>query len=232
MPLRKWISSANFAINGILHAARTERHMRYHFYAAIIVLIVSFSLGINRFEFITISILVILVLLAEMINTAVEAVVDLVSEEFHIKAQSAKDIAAGAVLVTAFGATAIGYIILFPYMKKAFNEGITIAVHTHEDIALISLVITFILVIIMKAYFGRGLPLHGGMPSGHAAVSFSVWTIVTVTSKAVLPSLLVFALALVIAQSRVSTGAHRPTEVVVGAVLGIVVTFSLFQFFT
>jgi diacylglycerol kinase (ATP) len=232
MPLRKWICSANFAINGILHAARTERHMRYHFYAAIAVLILSFSLGITRYEFITISIIVILVLLAEMINTAVEAVVDLVSEEFHIKAQAAKDIAAGAVLVTASGAIAIGYIILFPYCKKAFNEGIIIATHAHEDIAIIALVITFITVIIMKAYFGRGLPLRGGMPSGHAAVSFSIWTTVTIVSKNFLPSLLVLALAVVIAQSRVSTGAHRPSEVIAGAVLGTIITFSLFQFFT
>lgn len=232
MPLRKWITSANFAINGILHAAQTERHMRYHFYAAIIVLIASFSLGITRFEFVTISIIVILVLLAEMINTAIEAVVDLVSEEFHIKAQEAKDIAAGAVLVTASGALATGYIILFPYCKKAFKEGITIATHSHEDVALIALVITFISVIILKAYLGRGLPLRGGMPSGHAAVSFSVWTIVTLISKTLLPSLLVLALAMVIAQSRVSTGAHRPLEVIAGAVLGTIITFSLFKIFT
>jgi diacylglycerol kinase (ATP) len=232
MPLRKWITSANFAINGILHAAQTERHMRYHFYAAIIVLIASFSLGITRYEFVAIAIVVILVLLAEMINTAIEAVVDLVSEEFNIKAQAAKDIAAGAVLVTASGALAIGYIILFPYCKKAFKEGITLVNHSHEDVALIALTITFIAVIILKAYLGRGLPLRGGMPSGHAAVSFSIWTIVTIISKTLLPSLLVFALALIIAQSRVSTGAHRPSEVVAGAMLGMVITFSLFMLFT
>ena len=66
MPLRKWIKSADFAIEGILHAARTQRHLRYHFYSATAVLLVSYVLGVTRTEFMIISLSVIAVLLGDV----------------------------------------------------------------------------------------------------------------------------------------------------------------------
>ena len=79
MPLRKWIKSADFAIEGILHAARTQRHLRYHFYSAAAVLLISYIFGVSRIEFMIISLSVIAVLLSEMFNTAIEAIVDIIS---------------------------------------------------------------------------------------------------------------------------------------------------------
>ena len=79
MPLRKWIKSADFAIEGILHAARTQRHLRYHFYSAAAVLLVSYIFGVSRTEFMIISLSVIAVLLSEMFNTAIEGIVDIIS---------------------------------------------------------------------------------------------------------------------------------------------------------
>ncbi|RMD52965.1 MAG: phosphatase PAP2 family protein [Nitrospirae bacterium] len=232
MPLKKWIKSANNAINGIIEAARTERHLRYHFYSAILVFICSLILDINRYDFLAISIIIIIVLLAEMINTSIEYVVDLITEEYNVKAKAAKDVAAGAVLVTAAGAVVIGYLILFPYLKDFVRRGIRIAHHGSENIAMVAIVITIIIVIITKAYFKSGQPLRGGMPSGHAAVAFSIWMTVTLVSKTFLSSLLVFILAVVIAYSRVSHGIHRPIEVVVGALLGTSITYLLFLLFT
>lgn len=231
-PLKKWIESANNAINGIIYAAKTERHIRYHFYAAIFILLTSFVLGVNRYEFLAIAIAVILVLLAEMMNSAIESVVDLLTKEYKESAKAAKDIAAGAVLVTASGSVAIGYIILLPYFKEIMNNGLKIATHPIEYIAVVAIVITIIIVIISKAYFQRGQPLRGGMPSGHTAIAFSIWTIVTVISRTFLSSFLVLALALIIAHTRVSSGIHRPIEVITGAALGIFITYTLLKLFT
>lgn len=105
--LKKWFKSANFAIEGILHAAKTQRHLRYHFYTAAFVLLLIYILGISRFEFLIITLSAIAVLLAEMFNTAIETVVDIISPEESEKARIAKDIAAGAVLITAFGVAVI-----------------------------------------------------------------------------------------------------------------------------
>ena len=90
MPLKKWIKSVNFAIEGILHAARTQRHLRYHFYSAAVVLLVSYILGVSRIEFMIISLSVIAVLLSEMFNTAIEAIVDIISPNHSEKARIVK----------------------------------------------------------------------------------------------------------------------------------------------
>lgn len=232
MPLRKWIKSANHAIEGILHAAKTQRHVRYHLYSAILILIISFVLGIKWSEFAILIILLAVVLSAEMLNSAIESIADVLFKEYDPRAKVIKDMAAGAVLVTAIGALIIGYIILFGPVRKFFHTGLSVAQHAGGDVAVVALIVVLILVVITKTFFGKGEPLRGGMPSGHAAVSFSIWIAVTLISERFVPSLLVFAMAVVIAQSRVSTGAHRPIEVVAGALLGITVTFLLFKIFS
>lgn len=231
MPLRKWVESANYAIEGILHAVKTQRHLRYHLCTALLILLLSLFLGISQFEFIAIAIIVIIVLGVEMLNTAVEATVDILFKEYDTRAKIIKDIAAGAVLIVSIGAVVVGYIIFLPYFKKTFSNGLKIAKHAGEDIAIIALVVVLILVIITKTFFGRGLPLRGGMPSGHTAIAFSVWVAVTFISEAFLPSFLIFILAVLIAQSRVTVGIHSPWEVVLGALLGSIVTFFLFKVF-
>jgi diacylglycerol kinase (ATP) len=166
-----------------------------------------------------------------MLNTAIEATIDIIFKEYDKRAKIIKDIAAGAVLITAVGAAVIGYIILLPSFKNIFYRGLTIAKHSGEDIAIIALVVVLILVVITKTFSGKGLPLRGGMPSGHAAVAFSIWVAVTLLTKAILPSLLILILAILIAQSRVSVRIHKPWEVILGALLGSVVTFLLFKLF-
>ncbi|MEW6739223.1 MAG: diacylglycerol kinase [Nitrospirota bacterium] len=231
MPLRKWIDSANNAIEGILHAAKTQRHLRYHFYSAVAVLVLSYILGVARTDFLIISIAVILVLLAEMINTAIEYVVDMISPEHSEKARVAKDVAAGAVLITAFGAAVLGYIILFPYFSRVFEQGIDVAKHSKEEITLITVILVLILVVVLKAYSGKGHPLRGGMPSGHSAIAFAAWVAVTYITGSFIASLLSFLLSVLIAQSRVAVKVHSPSEVIAGAILGAGITLVLFIIF-
>ena len=232
MFFERWWRSANCAIEGILHAAKTQRHLRYHYFSAVTVLLLSYMLGVSRIEFLFIALSVIAVLLAEMFNTAIETLVDMVSPELSEKARVAKDIAAGAVLVTVFGVAIIGYIILFPYLREVFYSGISVTKHTDEEIALIAFVMVLILVIISKSYFGKGLPLRGGMPSGHAALAFASWVAVTYITENFIASLISFAVAGVIAQSRVGTKAHTVWEVVLGSLMGASVTFLLFRIFS
>ena len=232
MPLRKWVKSANFAIEGILHAAKTQRHLRYHFYSAAVVLLASYILGVSRTEFLIISLSVIAVLLAEMLNTAIEAIVDIISTEHNEKARIVKDIAAGAVFVTAFGVAVVGYIILFPYIRDVFNKGLYITKHSKEEIAIMSFILVLILVVITKATTGKGHPLRGGLPSGHAALAFSVWVAITYITESFITSLLCFTLAALIAQSRIIRKIHTRWEVILGSLMGALVTFLLFRLFS
>ncbi len=232
MPLRKWLKSANYAIEGILHGAKTQRHLRYHFFSAAFVLFLSYLLGISRLEFVIISLAVIVVISTEMLNSAIETIVDILSPEYSEKARVAKDIAAGTVLIAAFGAAVLGYIILFPYLKALFIDGFKIAHHSKEEVALIAVILVMILVIITKSYFGKGHPLRGGMPSGHSALAFSVWVSVTYLTGNFVVSLLCFILAVWIAQSRIEVKVHNYWEVILGALMGATVTFLLFSLFS
>jgi len=232
MPLRRFIDSANHAINGILYAAKTQRHMRYHLYSAVGVLVLSLVLGVSWSEFAILVILSIIVLSAEMLNTAIEDIINILFRDYDRRAKAIKDIAAGAVLITAIGALIIGYIILFRPLSRFFYTGLEIARHLEQDIAIMALIAVLIMVIITKSFFHRGTPLRGGMPSGHAAVAFSVWVSVVFLSGNFVISLLVFILAVLIAQSRVAVGVHRPWEVILGALVGITVTYLLFKVFS
>ncbi|GAB4390328.1 MAG: diacylglycerol kinase [Thermodesulfovibrionales bacterium] len=232
MPVRQWIRSANFAIEGILQAARTQRHLRYHFYAAAAVLLFSYAAGVTKIHFLIISLAVIAVLLAEMLNTAMESVVDLLSPDRHDKARAAKDIAAGAVFITAFGAAIIGYVVLMPYARKIFDKGLRVAKHTSEEISIIALVLVLMVVVLMKSRLGKGHPLSGGMPSGHAALAFAAWVAVTFITENLIASILCFLLAAGIARSRVTQKIHGPWEVFVGALIGSLITFALFRVFS
>jgi len=231
MKPRNFVESANLAMEGILYAAKTQKHMRYHFWAAGIVILVSLLLGVSRIEFLILSFIILLVLLTEMFNTAIEAVIDLVSPEYNHLAKVAKDVSAGAVFLASVGAVVTGYLILFPYIKYPFTHVVTSIESAPEHLTLIALILVIIAVVLTKSYSKTGRPFYGGLPSGHSAVSFSISTAVVFLTKNLLLSILTFILALLVAYSRVAMGIHTIREIVLGAILGTVVTFILFQLF-
>ena len=232
MPLKRWIKSANFAIEGILHGTKTQRHLRYHLYSAAGILVLCYILGISRNDFLVIALMVIVVLVAELFNTAFETMVDMLSPDHSEKARITKDVAAGAVLTTAFGAAVIGYIVLMPYIRRGFQTGFHIAKHSGEDISIMAVILVLILVVITKAYLGKGTPLRGGIPSGHSALAFSLWVGVSYTTGNAFASVFSFVLAAVIAASRVTSRIHTVWEVVLGGAIGASLTFLLFQIFS
>ena len=83
MKPKNWVQRVNLAIEGVIYAVKTQRHMRYHLVAALAALIMGLILNISRYEFILLSMAIVLVLATEMLNTAIEAIVDMISEEFH-----------------------------------------------------------------------------------------------------------------------------------------------------
>lgn len=218
-------------MEGILYAAKTQRHMRYHLWAAGAVILISLLLGVTRTEFLMLSFIIILVLLSEMFNTSIEAVIDLLSPEYNHLAKIAKDVAAGAVFLASLGAVVTGYLILFPYIKYPFPGVITYLENASEHITLIGIILVIIAVVLFKSHSKRGRPFYGGLPSGHSAVSFSISTAVAFLTKNALISILTFILALMVAYSRVSMGIHTMREIMLGAILGIVITVLLFQVF-
>ena len=108
---KKLINSFKYAIEGFVSSFKTERNMKIHVLAMIIVIILGFYLKINLIEWCFIALAIALVIGAELFNTAIETIVDMVSPEKNPKAKLAKDISAAAVLCFAIGAAVVGIII-------------------------------------------------------------------------------------------------------------------------
>jgi len=232
MKPKNWVQSANVAIDGIIYSVKTQRHMRYHLYAALGALVLSLVLNISRTDFTLLCMAIVLVLVTELLNTAIETTVDMISTEYHPKAKLAKDIAAGVVLIASIGALTLAYLILYPAMREAvIHRHWRLMKAPHDVVAFVSLAAVVITVIIIKAFVGKGEPLRGGMPSGHAALSFSIWTAAWYLTDSLPIIVLTLLLAIMVSWSRYSSGIHRPIEVMAGALLGAGVTFLFFLVF-
>ena len=228
-----WVQRANVAIEGIIYAVKTQRHMRYHLVAALAALVLSLVLNITREDFILLAMAIILVLVTEMLNTAIEFTVDMISKTYDPQAKIVKDIGAGVVLLASIGALTLAYFILYPALKAAFLNGQWRPRKAPDDVvAFVSLAVVVIVVIIVKALLGKGEPLQGGMPSGHAALSFSIWASAFYLTDSLPVIILTFLLAAMVSWSRWSSGIHRPFEVLAGAVLGSGLTLLFFWIFT
>jgi undecaprenol kinase len=112
--LRRMASSFSYAMQGIGHTVKTQRNMQIHVAAAVIVLAAAWWLQIPRSDVLLVFFSIGLVFSLELVNTAVEATVDLASPEWHEKAKIAKDACAGAVLVAAILSAIIGFIVFGP----------------------------------------------------------------------------------------------------------------------
>lgn len=110
--------SFGFALSGIVHAFRNNRNLKIHLLLAILVIIASFLLNLTRVEKLIVLVMIVLVFSAEMVNTALEEMTDLITDEHRQEAKAAKDVAAGMVLIAALGAIIVGIVIFAPYVFR------------------------------------------------------------------------------------------------------------------
>ena len=111
---KKLINSFKYAIEGIWKSFKTERNMKIHIFVMILVIIAGILLKINKCEWIICVLCFAMVIGGELLNTAIETVIDIVMPYKNEKAKIAKDVSAGAVLVFAIGAVICGLIIFVP----------------------------------------------------------------------------------------------------------------------
>jgi diacylglycerol kinase (ATP) len=226
------LDSFNYAFEGIIHVLRTQRNLRIHFLIAVGVIVAALAVGVDRIEMILLLLAIAFVLVAEMLNSAVEGAIDVSTTSFDPNAKLAKDVAAGAVLIASITALAVGYVV---FAHAAANRSARLLDRIRDAPALVTLgalVLVIFVVIGTKALTGRGTPLRGGLPSGHAALAFASWmaaTYIIGDDHRFLISSLTFLMALLVAQTRVESGVHSALEVLYGGALGALVTLVVFQ---
>lgn len=206
--------------------------MRIHFVLAILAVLAGVLTGITRFEMMALCITISFVIFAELMNTAVEAVVDLITNKYHEMAKIAKNVAAGAVLIAAINALFVGYLIFYRKLKNLnfIAKDSIVNASAHLSFACIAIVVLVVIIVksrSMKKH--KGTYIQGGMPSGHTALAFSICTAIAIMSGDVVVTTFAVILSLIVAESRLESNVHTFTEVAVGALIGILITVVLFK---
>lgn len=205
--------------------------MRYHFFTLVAVLLAGLLLGLDNRDMLVLVFAVTLVIVAEMFNTAIEAVVDMITENYSPAAKLAKDVAAGAVLLAAVNAVIAGVLIFFGQENLNHIQA-KIAKNPDPNLAgvvVMGIVLLTLIVIISKLISNTGSPWRGGIISGHSAIGFLLAMTIFFTAGNTAVSFLAIVLAILVAQSRVEAGVHSLREVVLGAILAILLTAMVYR---
>lgn len=228
---KSFISSFNYAVEGLIYSLLSQNNMRAHYIFAVIVVIGMLFFDLTRVEFALVFISIAMVVTAELINTAIESAVDLVTKEHHPLAKIAKDVAAGAVVVTAVNALVVGYLVFYNKINPITLSVLTRIRRQEIHLSFVGLLLILILVVGLKTYTKTGTPFQGGQVSGHSALGFGLATTISLLSQNTLIATMAFFMAVMISQSRIEGKIHTTGETVIGALLGIMVMIIIFQVF-
>ena len=227
------LQSFNHAFQGLVHSVRDQRNMRIHLAVAVLVLVVCLFLNVSKLELVAVLVAITFVIAMELVNSAIEAVVDLLTDRFDPRAKAAKDLAAGAVLIAAVNALAVAYLVLADRLSGPSLDLLMAIRRSSIHLTIVAFAVIMAVVIAVKAFRRKGTPLSGGLPSGHTALAFAGWTAVTfvigATKEGLVVSAIAFIMAALVAQSRMEAGIHSLLEILLGALLGIVATTLIFQ---
>ena len=223
------------ATNGIIYSATTQRNIRIQLVLAVIVMVLSLFYGLNTAEFLCLLFAVFLVIFAELINTAIETVVDLFVDVYHPKAKISKDVAAGAVVLAACNALVVGYFIFFKeeYLKAISDSIFNNMVKSPMHLAFVAIMLVVIAVISMKAGCSkkteRGeLVKEGFVPSGQSAIAFAALTAIWLNSKDIVTFTLALILSILVVENRVGSNARTKAEIVFGACMGVLIVLLIY----
>ena len=219
------------AFNGIIYAVTTQGNIKKQLVIAIIVMVMSLFFNLTRAEFLCLMFTVILIIIAEMINTAIETVVDLYTDLYHPKAKIAKDVGAGAVVIAAINALIVGYFLFFDKIADIGLNFVRNIAESPTHLAFVGIFITIILVVALKAASTTNkhkLIKNNFMPSGATAIAFAANTIIWISTDNIVVLTLSLVMAILIGESRVETKKRTLKEVIVGGITGMAVALLIY----
>ena len=219
------------AINGIIYATTTQANIKKQLVIAVAVVIISLFFNLSKAEFLIFLFTIILIIFAEMVNTAIETVVDLYVDVYHPKAKIAKDVAAGGVVITTINAIIVAYFLFF---EKISDMGIAFIQNvanspTHLEFA--TQIITMIAILALIAYSKTNkhkLFNSNFVPSGHATIAFAANTIIWITTKNAVILILSLVMAILISESRIVAKEHKLSEIIFSACLGTLIVLIIY----
>ncbi len=222
MRSRHLLDSLHYAVEGIVHTLHVDWHLRYIALAGAVVLMVSVFASCTRVEMLLLALATTLVIMAELFNRAMEAVVDLLSPEYHASAKVAKDVAAAGVLM----AVVCGLLVVAGVFVRAETldalRGVGDRPGPHFlQVAVVGIITVVVAVLLAKLWQGHWNLARGGMISAHSALAFFCFISVCFLTEDVLVWGLALVPALLVAQARVEAGIHSVREVLIGAAVAL-----------
>jgi diacylglycerol kinase (ATP) len=224
----KFWSAFHYAFAGIVYAVRTQPNMRIHLIIAALVMLATLLLRLDRIYVIAIVLAIVVVLALELVNTAIEAVVDLLTVVHHPLAKSAKDAAAGAVLVATIGALIVGYLAFYQGIQQGGTRVYDAVAQVPANVVVVMMALSLIVTLLLKARAGAGSLVQGGIVSGHTALAFAAATGLSLMFQRPLVAVLAYLLAFLVGQSRIEARIHNTFEVAWAAVLGALVALTVY----
>ncbi len=219
------------AIDGIIYATTTQSNIKKQLVIAVIVVIISLFFNLNRAEFLCFMFTIVLIIFAEMVNTAIETVVDLYTDLYHPKAKIAKDVAAGGVVITTINAIIVAYFLFF---DKVSEMGITFIKNvanspTHLAFSVVVIAVISVLVLIAFAKTNKHKGLNEKfIPSGHTTLGFAANTIIWISTDNPVILILSLTMAILLASSRIQAKEHKLSEVIFSACFGTILVLGLY----
>jgi len=226
-----FIDACSNAINGIIYATTTQRKIKKQLIIAVIVMILSLFFDLERSEFLCLVISVVLVIFAEMVNTAIETLVDLYVDVYHPKAKIAKDVGAGAVVVTAFSSIIVAYFLFFEKIGTIGTKMIESVVTSENHLVFVAIILVVIAVIAVKAICTKRkdkVEKQIFTPSGQSAIAFAVLTAIWLTTKNIVVFTLALVLSLLVVENRRLNNVRTTAEIIFGISMGVLIVLMVY----
>lgn len=226
---KSFATALGHAMDGVIRAFKTERNLRIDYVIGLIVLVTSLFFDFSKTEFACICLTIGFVIFAEMINSTVEYIVDLITDKYDDRAKAAKDIAAGGVLIASCVSVVVAY---FLFVDKISNASVAIISSILNSKLHILFTIVFgvvILTVILKGIFGKDEDYAHSGPSIRIALAFALTTYSYIITKSLLVCGIAFILSMLITGSRIKGKKNKIIYTILSASIGILLVLIIYQ---
>lgn len=227
---KTFFTAMHHALDGVIRAFKTERNLRIDYIIGLFVLICSLFFDFTKTEFACLCLTIGFVIFAEMINSTVEYIVDLITDKYDDRAKAAKDIAAGGVLISSIVAVVVAFFLFADKIGLATTSVLSTIFSSNIYILFTIIFAVILLVVILKGFFGKGSSSYSAVyPSARVALAFGLTTYVYMITRSFLVGGVALILSVIIAQIRVENTKTRAIYMIISAIIGILVVLIIYQ---
>ena len=219
------------SLNGIIHAFKTERNLRIDYLIGALVLICSLFFDFSKTEMVCLLLTIGFVIFAEMMNSLVEYVVDLITDEYNINAKAAKDIAAGGVSIASIISVIVAYFLFVDKISNASTALLESILSSRSHLLVTILFVILLLTVVLKGFLTKKGDSNyvDAFPSSRVSISFGLATYLYIITDSFLVGGVALALAFIISSLKREKDKVTIMHIIFSALLGVIIVLSIYQ---